>query len=109
MEPEPGGGEGEVRLRRVSPAMFSSVHSLLERSFFPCSPLAASLGLSQSRQFWTWAWVRSCLMEVESLAALDPDTGNIVGVVIGRTSYLMVIITSPKTPFKTFKDNTCQL
>ena len=32
-------------------------------------------------------------MEEESLAALDPDTGNIVGVVIGKTSYLMVILT----------------
>ena len=70
--------------------MFSSVHSLLERSFFPCSPLGASLGLSQSRQFWTWAWVRSCLMEEESMAALDPDTGRVIGVIIGKTSYLLV-------------------
>ena len=53
--------------------MFSSVHSLLERSFFPCSPLAASLGLSQSRQFWTWAWVRSLLLEQTALAALDSE------------------------------------
>ena len=62
-----------IRLRRLSPAMFSSVHSLLETSFFPCSPLATSLGLSQSRQFWTWAWVRSLLLEQTGLAALDSE------------------------------------
>ena len=100
---------GRVEVRPVSTAMFEEVHSFLELHFFPHAPLSRALGLRQASQFWTWAWVRSCLMEEESLAALDPDTGNIVGVVIGKTSYLMVIITSPKTPFKTSKDNSCQL
>ena len=68
--------------------MFSSVHSLLERSFFPCSPLAASLGLSQSRQFWTWAWVRSLLLEETGLAALDGED-EVVGVLLGKHSLLM--------------------
>lgn len=84
MEIEPGG----VRVRRVSPALFSGVHSLLERSFFPCSPLSSSLGLSQSRQFWTWAWVRSLLLEETALAALDSED-KVVGVVIGKHSLLM--------------------
>ena len=84
MEIEPGG----VRVRRVSPALFSGVHSLLERSFFPCSPLSSSLGLSQSRQFWTWAWVRSLLLEETALAALDSED-KVVGVVIGKHSLHM--------------------
>ena len=68
--------------------MFSSIHSLLETSFFPCSPLASSLGLSQSSQFWTWAWVRSLLLEETGLAALDSED-EVVGVLLGKHSLLM--------------------
>ena len=68
--------------------MFSSVHSLLERSFFPCSALSASLGLCQASQFWTWAWVRSLLLEETGLAALDSED-QVVAVLLGKHSLLM--------------------
>ena len=88
MESEDSTPPGDLRLRRVSPAMFSSVHSLLETSFFPCSPLSSSLGLSQTTQFWTWAWVRSLLLEETGLVALDSED-EVVGVLLGKHSLLM--------------------
>ena len=77
-------------IRPITTSMFEELHDFLETHFFPDAPLSASLGLSQKTQFWTWAWVRSCLMEEESIAALDPDTGRVIGVIIGKTSYLLV-------------------
>ena len=77
-------------IRPISTSMFEELHDFLETYFFPDAPLSASLGLSQRTQFWTWAWVRSCLMEEESIATLDPDTGRVIGVIIGKTSYLLV-------------------
>jgi len=76
-------------IRPITTSMFEEVHDFLEAHFFPEAPLSASLGMSQRTQFWTWAWVRSCLMEEESMAALDPDTGRVIGVIIGKTSYLL--------------------
>ena len=77
-------------IRPITTSMFEELHEFLETHFFPDAPLSASLGLSQKTQFWTWAWVRSCLMEEESIAALDPDTGRVIGVIIGKTTYLLV-------------------
>ena len=80
----------DVIIRPITTSMFEDIHNFLETHFFPDAPLSASLGLSQKTQFWTWAWVRSCLMEEESMAALDPDNGRIIGVIIGKTAYLLV-------------------
>ena len=77
-------------IRPVTTSMFEEIHEFLEDHFFPDAPLSASLGLSQRTQFWTWAWVRSCLMEEESMAALDPDTEKVIGVIIGKTTYYLV-------------------
>ena len=77
-------------IRPITTSMFEELHDFLETHFFPDAPLSASLGLSQRTQFWTWAWVRSCLMEEESMAALDPETGRVIGVIIGKTTYLLV-------------------
>ena len=68
--------------------MFPSVHDLLEHHFFPCAPLSSSLGLCQSLQFWTWAWVRSLLLEEVAVGAFDEEE-NIVGVVLGKHSLLL--------------------
>ena len=68
--------------------MFSSVHLLLEDHFFSSAPLSSCLGLSQQKQFWTWAWVRSLLLEEVALGAFD-DEDNIVGVVLGKHSLLL--------------------
>ena len=75
-------------IRPITTAMFEEVHEFLEDNFFTCAPIARSLGMCQKKQFWTWAWVESCLMEEESLAAMDRNN-QMVGVIIGKTSLLM--------------------
>ena len=57
----------QYEIHPISTAMFEDVHQFLEEHFFPCAPIARSLGIKQSSQFWTWAWVESSLMEEESL------------------------------------------
>ena len=75
-------------IRPITTSMFEEVHDFLEAHFFPEAPLSASLGMSQRTQFWTWAWVRSLLLEETALAALDSED-KVVGVVIGKHSLLM--------------------
>ena len=81
----------KFRIRQVTTNRFEDVHQFLEDNFFPCAPVSRVLGLNQKSEFWTWAWVRSCLMEEESLAILDSQ-GAVKGVVIGKTSWSTVII-----------------
>ena len=76
-------------IRPVTTDRFEDVHQFLEDNFFPCAPVSRVLGLNQKSEFWTWAWVRSCLMEEESLAMLDRQ-GAVKGVVIGKTSWTTV-------------------
>ena len=65
----------------------------METHFFPSAPVSRVMKISQKTEFWTWAWVRSCLMEEESHAVLD-KSGDMVGVVIGKTIWTTVTLYS---------------
>jgi len=78
--------EEEVTFFPVDKMLHEQVHSFLEEHFFPSAPLSRSLGMSQARWFWVWAWVESLLLEDETIAALD-RWGRIRGVVIGKQTY----------------------
>ena len=85
----------KYEIHPITTQMFPEVHEFLEQHFFPHAPIARSLRMSQRRQFWTWAWVESCLMEEETLVALDQQM-NIIGVIIGKTSLLLDMSWSEK-------------
>ena len=81
--------EEQFDICRVTRDRFDDVHDLLETHFFPSAPVSRVMKISQKTEFWTWAWVRSCLMEEESHAVLD-KSGDMVGVVIGKTIWTTV-------------------
>ena len=85
--------EEQFDIYKVTRDRFEDVHDLLETHFFPSAPVSRVMKISQKTEFWTWAWVRSCLMEEESHAVLD-KSGDMVGVVIGKTIWTTVTLYS---------------